>query len=251
MKRRFNLKTLILTGTLTISLILLGTTNSKAVLQANPTTHASPIGKTGASWITEIRQMETVGQTMGLSETLNGLNATSASNKIDVHMMLPTEYEAVAILSASGYGNSKKLTDETNALKRTTTGNSTGVYFTGNRAEVTASYRANGNNKYNYCNINAYHTGSSSSPVPIAPWGWHDGSLNQANWNTGWIEWMPNQFLTRLTGNGQAGSFIYFCFDMKGLFSIGSADCTTNINNSSWTENQWSYVSRGVAVPTE
>ena len=76
---------------------------------------------------------------MGLTETLNGLNATSASNGIDVHMMLPTEYGAVAILSASGYGNPKKLRDEANAQKRTTTGNSTGVYFTGDRWEVTAS----------------------------------------------------------------------------------------------------------------
>ncbi len=39
-------------------------------------------------------------------------------NGIDVHMMLPTEYGAVAILSASGYGNSGKLRDETDPRKK-------------------------------------------------------------------------------------------------------------------------------------
>lgn len=247
MKRRFKLKSFILTGTLTIILTLLGTTNSKAVLQANPTTHASPVNKAGASWITEIRQMETVGQTMGLSETLNGLNATSTSNKIDVHMMLPTEYEAVAILSASGYGNSKKLTEESDALKRTTTGNSTGVYFTGNRAEVTASYRANGNNKYNYCNINAYHTGSSSNPVPKAPWGWHGGNLFDGDWNTWGIQWQPGQFLDQISD--PRGNYVYFCFDMSGIFSVGNLDCDSYVNVSSW--GSYENASRGIAVPTE
>lgn len=122
---------------------------SKAALQANPTTHATPASKTGAAWITQIRQMETTGQTMGLNETLNGLNATSEENGIDVHMMLPTEYGAVAILSASGYGNAGKLRDETNAQKRTTTGNSTGVYFTGDSWEWVASSQALGFSKYN------------------------------------------------------------------------------------------------------
>lgn len=140
MKKLFNLKKISLTCVFILTLLLLGTTNSKAVLQANPTTHANPIRKKGSAWITEIRQMETANQTMGLTETLNGRDATSVSNNIDVHMMLPTEYGAIAILSASGYGNSKQLRESnTDAQKRTTTGNSTGVYFTGDRWEITAT----------------------------------------------------------------------------------------------------------------
>ena len=91
MKKLFNLKTIILTSTFIMSLTLLGATNSQAVLQANQATHQNPATKNGATWITQIRQMETTGQTMGLDETLNGLDATSESNGIDVHMMLPTE----------------------------------------------------------------------------------------------------------------------------------------------------------------
>ena len=44
-------------------------------------------------------------------------------------------------MSASGYGNSNKLRDETDPQKRTTTGNATGVYFTGDRWEIMASNR--------------------------------------------------------------------------------------------------------------
>lgn len=147
MKKMVNLKTIVLTGTLTVSLIILGTTNSQAALQANQATHKSPATKKGAAWLTSIRQMETTGQTMGLDEILDGINATSEENGIDVHMMLPTEYGAVAILSASGYGNSGKLRDETDPQKRTTTGNATGVYFTGDRWEIVA-YHKNESNKY-------------------------------------------------------------------------------------------------------
>lgn len=207
MKRRFNLKTFILTGTITIILTLLGTTNSKAVLQANPTTHASPAGKNGSTWITAIRQMETVGQTMGLSETLNGLNATSTSNKIDVHMILPTEYEAVAILSASGYGNPKKLREETNAQKRTTTGNSTGVYFTGDRWESVASYAAAGSAKYNHFSAGLYGITdlSTQSYVNGPAWcGWHGGSGE-------------GQSLTRY----DTWDVLSYAFGKNGLFSVG------------------------------
>ena len=71
---------------------------------------------------------------MGLSETLNtDLTPSSDSNGIDVHMMKTTEYGAIAILSASEYGNpsnDKAITS--------TTGNSTGVALNTNYAEWTA-----------------------------------------------------------------------------------------------------------------
>ena len=85
-------------------------------------------------------------------------------------MMLPTEYGAVAILSASGYGNSGKLRDETNVQKRTTTGNSTGVYFTGDRWEWLASSDAMGKSKYNVGNRGNSGIGCISSTKDKIRW---------------------------------------------------------------------------------
>ena len=79
--------------------------------------------------------METSGQTMGLNEILNDDLTPTSSNNIDVHMLKSTEYGAMAILSASGFGYSGKLQD---APVKSTTGNVTGVYITGTRDEWTA-----------------------------------------------------------------------------------------------------------------
>ena len=51
------------------------------------------------------RTMEQAGGSMGLAETLNADLTSKESNNMDVHMMRSTEYGAIAILSASGYGN--------------------------------------------------------------------------------------------------------------------------------------------------
>ena len=104
-------------------MVLLGTGNVQAALQANPNTHTKKTD-TLANWVKNIRQMEAADGAMGLSETINTstLIATSESNGIDVHSIRSTEYGAMAILSASGYGNpsnDKAIT--------TTTGNNTGV----------------------------------------------------------------------------------------------------------------------------
>lgn len=154
---------------------LLSSNQVQAALQANATTHANPVSKAGAAWITEIRQMETVGQTMGLTETLEGLNATGDSNNIDVHMMLPNEYEAITILSVSGYGNSGKLRDETDAQKRTTTGNATGVYFTGDRSELLSCYSGRDYGKYSI-------SGDIGTQM-IMDLKWHEGSSSATQWN--------------------------------------------------------------------
>lgn len=63
---------------------------------------------------------------MGLNETLNTDLTPTKSNNIDVHMMRSTEYGAMAILSASGYGNPQTLQ---NSSIKTTTGNKTGIYI--------------------------------------------------------------------------------------------------------------------------
>ncbi len=136
MKKTKKLKLIALVMLLT-TIMLLTTTNVKAVLQANYTTHNDlPIEKTGTEWINEIRQMEASGGTMGLNEKLNdngSLLDNGTHNNIDVHMMKTTEWGAIEILAASGYGagNAK-------AIDKTTTNNSTGVYFKGDLNEWTA-----------------------------------------------------------------------------------------------------------------
>ena len=128
-------KLILLTLIIMLATILLNTMEVQATLQANLNTHYK---KTDIpdNWMTNFRKMEETGGAMGLSETLNAdLTSSSGSNNIDVHMMRTTEYGAIAILSASGYGNSKILQD---SEIKTTTGNKTGVYLGGNNWEYNA-----------------------------------------------------------------------------------------------------------------
>ena len=122
-----------------LGIMLLPTTGVKAALQANPNTHVKKVDSP-ANWMSNFRKMETTGGTMGLSETLNEDLTSKESNNIDVHMMRSTEYGAIAILSVSGYGNPQTLQ---NSTIKTTTGNKTGVYFTGNNWEYVAGGFAN------------------------------------------------------------------------------------------------------------
>ena len=104
----------------------------KAALQANPNTqYTKAAGAT--SWMTWFRQMEEQGGAMGLNETLKDDLTSESSNGIDVHMMRTTEYGAIAILSASGYGNPSN-----DRAITSTTGNETGVMVNTNQWEWNA-----------------------------------------------------------------------------------------------------------------
>lgn len=128
-------KLILLTLIILLVTILLNTMEVQATLQANPNTHYKK-ADIPTNWMTNFRKMEETGGAMGLSETLNeDLTPSSKSNNIDVHMMRTTEYGAIAILSASGYGNSKTLQ---NSEIKTTTGNKTGVYLSGGDREYNA-----------------------------------------------------------------------------------------------------------------
>lgn len=117
-----NLKLVGLTMIITGVLFLLGTSNVQAALQSNPSTQSTTKKKPEA-WMTQFRYMEQTNQGMGLSESLNAdLTFSGESNNIDVHMMKSTEYGAIAILSASGYGNPSN-----DKIITSTTGNKTGV----------------------------------------------------------------------------------------------------------------------------
>lgn len=105
--------------------------NSYAVLQSNPNTHYKDGNqKNATAWMSGIRQMEATNGAMGLTEEINSdltIKEGTESNNIDVHMIRSTEYGAIAILSASGYGNPNTI--QSSSIK-STTGNVTGVYYT-------------------------------------------------------------------------------------------------------------------------
>ena len=111
-------------GILMCSILLaMGGSVQAAVMQANPQTQYKTV-KTAPEWMNLVRTMEDTNGAMGLTEKRNSnLTSTTATiNNIDVHCVKSTEYGAMAILSASGYGNSSN----NNAIT-TTTGNNTGI----------------------------------------------------------------------------------------------------------------------------
>ena len=108
MKEKTKVKLLAL-AIMLVTMTLMPVGQVKAALQANPNTQYKK-KDSATNWISNFRKMETAGGAMGLKETLNtDLTSSSGSNGIDVHMMRTTEYGAIAILSASGYGNQVML----------------------------------------------------------------------------------------------------------------------------------------------
>ena len=186
--------------------ILMPFSNVKASLQANPNTHNTK-GDYETNWMSNIRSMEKPGEAMGLSETLNSdLTASSDSNGIDVHMMKSTEYGAIAILSASGYGNPQKLQ---NSTEKTTTGNKTGVYFSGANWEWVAgglqgSIFGGVNSKY----YDSYTGAQASAKVG-------DALGTSGTTNPGCAGWHSASY-----ANWVYGSYPYFVRDDGGLFSF-------------------------------
>lgn len=105
----------------------------QAALQSNGN---APATKNRNTWITQVRTMETLGGTLGLIETQNAdLTSSSGSNSLDIHMQKNTEYGAMALLSASSYGNPSKIENA-----GTTTGNETGVVIPYNKEWTAAQY---------------------------------------------------------------------------------------------------------------
>ena len=121
-------------STILLIILLLLITNSEEVnagLQANKNTQYTK-SDLPTNWIKNFREMEKTGQAMGLNEELEEdlTPKDNISNNIDVHMMRSTEYGAIAILSASGYGNPSNEQAITS-----TTGNETGVMINTNEWE--------------------------------------------------------------------------------------------------------------------
>ena len=162
---------------LSLSMTVLPIGGVKAALQSNPNTYGTKKDNT-TNWMSNIRKMEEANGSMGLSESLNSDLTSKESNNIDVHMMRNTEYGAIAILSASGYGNSQTFQ---NSTIKSTTGNKTGVYF--NNTEwaaggLSGSIFSGANAKY----YDTYTHSSTSARVgdALECTKWHSGSY--ASW---------------------------------------------------------------------
>ena len=227
MKRNIRkLKQILVASALLLGMVTISGNGSKAALQANATTHSAGKTYTGAALIQSIREMETAGQTMGLTETLKSDLTPNTSNNIDVHMMKTTEYGAMAILSASGFGYSGKLQD---APVKSTTGNVTGVYITGTRYEwiagvCDASTVGKNARYYDLYKINDQTSAKVGDALGLDTYttnpgcsGWHGASKRN------WLGYTYNGFLR---GDG-------------GMFSFGRSD---------WNHSSSVHCGRGVAV---
>lgn len=150
-------KILIILSTLLLAVVFINN-KSYAVLQSNGGTVAT---KDIGTWMTQIRNMEAIGGSLGLEETIAGNLLTNGdTNNLDCHMEKNTEYGAMAILSASSYGNPEKIENG-----GTTTGNNSGVVININKEWTAAgilsacSQYANASARYK----NTYSQGSGYS----------------------------------------------------------------------------------------
>ncbi len=153
----------------------------QAALQSNENTGVT---KNRDTWMTEIRKMETLGESLGLTETQKeDLTFTGESNELDIHMQKNTEYGAMALLSASAYGNPDKIKDGD-----TTTGNETGVVMP-YKAEWTAAQYTDHIGGTNYASryINYYTVRDGATEkngdALLETKGWHGSSYTYYYFN--------------------------------------------------------------------
>lgn len=128
MKVKNKILTIMVAGVALSTLIIPNKAN--AALQSNGGTPAS---KSIEEWILQIRQMQELGGTLGRTDTVSTTDLRSNVTDLDIHMEKNAEYGAMAILSASAYGNPNKINDG-----ETTTGNSTGIVININSELVSA-----------------------------------------------------------------------------------------------------------------
>lgn len=149
-------------------------------------------------------------QAQQLSETIETDLTPSTSNGVDVHFMRATEYGAIAILSASAYGNPSNEQAIT-----TTTGNNTGIILDTTKWELTAGRGGNiaGANARYY----DLYTSSNSSAKP------GDALGDETTANPGCAGW---HLASSSTWIGTINGFVR---GKDGIFSF--ANTTNNGNN--------------------
>ena len=207
MKKKL-LKFFIIIGALALLLTSINTTQVQAVLQSNPNTHYKKKASATA-WMTNFRGMEANGGALGLKETRSSsMLSTSESNNLDSHMIKSTEFGAIAILSVSGYGNQKKLQQST---IKSTTGNETGVYYSGSTYEwIAAGLSGKIFSGVNARYYDAYTSGNSSAKRGDALGTTSTTNRGCAGWHSAsWSNWVNTSFPYFIRGEGGIFSFYY------------------------------------------
>ena len=205
-------------------LLIINPVKSKAALQAN----GNP-GKADTinNWLINIRKMEATGGTLGLTGGVNANLTSSAVNNLDIHMQKNTEYGAMAILSASAYGNQKKIADG-----QTTTGNKSGIYIKLNKEWVAAGCNELGSNVANFKNA----VGKYKNIYTISYAAKVGDAITETN---GWHGSGASQWLTNNNNSGLLRSYAGSLFSYYG-----------NNNNTQGTGANYTlvYSSRAVIV---
>ena len=224
-------KKLILTMVFTIMLIALITTTVQANYQSIGTGKSATT--TATTWITGIRQMESVGQGMGLNETIDTTTAlsTSGSNNIDVHMAKNTEYGTALLLGASDYGkqgytNSGDVTGS--GEQASTTGNKYGIYEMGYfdmliyRNYLSFEWTAAGGMSF-LTNIAPRYINRYSSEVEKMG----DATISTKHWyGSSYAEWLMNTEDGFSRGNSGAFSYQYG-YNSSDYYGRASVVCGT------------------------
>lgn len=169
----------IITGVALSTIIIPNKAN--AALQSNGGT---PTKRTLGTWMLQIRQMQELGGTLGRTDTINTTNLASNATDLDIHMEKNTEYGAMAILSASAYGNPSKINDG-----ETTTGNSTGIVINLNREWVAAIQNTWGDDalkRYKNLFVDSTYTERIGDAM-FETKGWHGGSKSYGPYNVSGI----------------------------------------------------------------
>lgn len=205
-------------------------TRSKAGLQANG---ESVKQDSINNWLLNVRQMESSGGTLGLTDSINQTNLTSSaetSNNLDIHMEKNTEYGAMAILSASSYGKPDKINDG-----ETTTGNKSGIYININKEWVAAGTipnkaetfkNANDRYKNTYNGAGAWNSGyapyvKKAGDAISETSGWHGSGTSI--WFKGWNGGITSEGLIRAY-NGSI--FSYYGYGTNGSGNLEDAHYT-------------------------
>ena len=207
-------KSLLLCCLLTL-VMLAGTTKSNAAVNSKS---ATPNKYTIDVWMKKVREMECLGGTLGLQETLNSdLTSSSGSNNIDIHMEKNTEYGAAVILSASSYGKPSKIADG-----ETTTGNETGIVMKTNDEMVAAGQITNSsvyrsaNRKYKDAYTTTYVAKLGDAIKETE--GWHVNN-NPTNY---WIRGDRGGILARSISYRDNNRESVFTYSGDGDYYIGS-----------------------------
>ncbi len=233
MKKKIKFYVMLIIGISSILLLIGG--KSQATLQSNPNTQYKMV-KQKEAWIGSIREMENVNEAMGLSEERNASLTSTKSNNIDVHFMKSTEYGAIAILSASGYGNSSN-----EKVITSTTGNNTGMIINTGYYEWVSGYG------YEVSGIDARYYDLYTNDISSAKVG--DALAECSKWHSAQsYTWMTyHNYSCKAFCRGYGGIFSYNGF----INTTSGSSYGTSLNNgvpSGYTKNNRNAFGRGVAV---